>query len=580
MNKSTSASKFPFHFPAKYHVSFTRDTPRSFSKNRPKYLRSLEINPWRIELLRPMTRSLKHIKYASSIKSSFSKTEKNRTVDSLRPCIKTAKHIQILGVNHSFNAVTLANRNFSDLKSYSIQFLWKETLECFAKLRKAETIRITFQKMIMGPVMDPAQQIIEERHHLKRIVMKNLILEIPKASPKEMMELAGSIPKSANLHFELESLPLTFRVNEYEEELCKKIKSIKLRSLTNSYLNSMVSSAGFLRNLTHLHLGKSSSVGVLELNQHSNYSLFSKLDEFKGLKSLKLNLRFGGETFPALALQFFKQIKLPVGLEVFSLDLDGIEMKEGSSLKLADFKWIVWQIEQMEELKALRLNFGMSSVDKKSLNDFVSMLPKGLPKLEVLFTDIKVKEGEIYVHTDKVFEWVQSHPIVRNVQLDIPLINYFEMEKKKTFDYEMKHLGSLGLSISHEKVVVKDYFEDFLVFLAKQEGLKCLNLRMQKSWNYVKTMEMMNKYLGAMAKLEDLRIEFKEHEGREFEEVFCLKPLIKKVRWFSLVVHSKMNVRLFDELCKIVSKELADEGRKKGKILEISLNNAKLSSYL
>jgi len=304
--------------------------------------------------------------------------------------------------------------------------------------------------------------------------------------------------------------------------------------------------------------------------------LFSKLEEFKGLKSLKLNVKFGDQYFPGEALKFFKEIKLPVGLEVLELDLAGIEIKEESCLKVADFKWIFWQIEQMKELKALKLYFGMNSADKKSINDFVSLLPRELPKLEVLFTYIRVKEQENIIHTNRAFEWAQSHPIVRNVQLDLPLLNYVEIEKKKPFDYEMKHLESLGLSISHEEVVIKDYFEDFLVFLTRQVGLKRLNLRVETSYNYAKTMELINKYLQYLPKLGNLKIEFMEYEGNEFEGVLCLKPLMKKVGWFNLHVETKKNKKFYDEFSFVSRKLFDDEKHKKGKRLEISLNKTKL----
>jgi len=427
--------------------------------------------------------------------------------------------------------------------------------------------------MTMGPVLDVVGEICNEEESFKNIRVRNVIMGIPKASPSEMMRLAKMIPKQAHLHLELESLPLTFKIHEFKEELAQKIKSIRLRSLTNSYLKSMIESVDFLKNLSQLRLGNDNSVGVFELNPHTNYDLFSRLKDFKALKSLNLNLKLF-DPFCTQSLEFFQKVKLPLGLLVFSLGITGIPLGATRGVKVQDFQNLFGQIEKMKKLISLKLAFSFIGTDKNALNEFVSTLPRGLQKLKGLFIDVKA--GETLVHTDRVFDWARTHSQLENFEMDIPLINYLEVEKKVTFDYNMENLKRLNMSISHESVTIRDFFEDFLVFLSRQKKLKILTLKIKSSNKYRKTIEKLNKYLGNMPMLKHLNLEFKEFEARSFQNVLGLKLLMRKVKSFSLNLEDNKSEIKYEDLSSFVKKEFCDEIRSKGKGFRVLFNNGLL----
>jgi len=567
-------SKPTFHFPIDYHpATFNRDIPKSFAKNRPKYLRVLEIINPKNEQFKLIAKNIKHLKYVSNINSSFNKPFRNKSIELLPPCLKTVKHVKIVGIYYSNQAISRANRRFKNLKSYTLQFLFKKTLQTFKTLREVETLKLIYQKMTMGPVLDVVGEICHEEETFKNIRMKKLLLEIPKTSPSEMMRLARMIPKSTQLHLELESLPLTFKIDGFDEELAQKIRSIRLRSLTNSYLKSLIESVDFLKNLNHLRLGKNSSVGVFELNPHTNYDLFSRLKDFKALRSLNLNLKLF-EPFCTQSLEFFQKVKLPLGLLTFSLSIAGIPLGATRGIKVQDLQNLFGQIEKMKKLTSLRLAFGFAGTDKNALNEFVSALPRGLQKMKSLFVDIK--SGESMVHTDRVFEWARTHSHLEDFEMDIPLINYLEVEKKITFDYNMENLKRLSMSISHESVTMRDFFDDFLVFLSRQKKLKILTLKIKHSHKYRKTIEKLNKYLGNMQMLKYLNLEFKDFEAKDFMNVLGLKLLMSKVKSFSLNIEDDKTQIQYDNLSSFVKKEFENEIQKKGKGFRILFNNGLL----
>jgi len=471
---------------------------------------------------KPAPIKLRHLKYVSSLTSTFDKAFRRTMEKALRPCIKTIKNVKVSST-HSIKTIILLNRYLSDLKSFSLELRDIEAIESLRNLRKTETLKISFRTADRE-----VNKICEEENYFKRIAMKKLIFEAPKVTPEEIMKIAKLIPKSARLHFELEELSPGIGLKSFKDKLTRKIHGIRLKQPSNNSVDWLAQNTGSLmENLTHLHLGKEESIKKYELNQETNYTLFSKLGELKGLKSLKLNLKL---TFRFAivdeAMQFFKLFTLPVGLETLSLRLEGIVMKGRAAMKSDDFGWIFEQLGNLKELKALKLYFYVNTFCPKFWKDFVSQFPKGLPKLEILDAEVRMLNSETFIKPEGVFEWAHSHPMLRSVRLDIPFPDVFQ----EIFIEKIRCLERFSVSVAHLKTELKS-----IKFLANMEGLKYLNLKILKSNDFGKTLEIVNKYLSAIENLKGMKLKFVEAPSLW---LYYSQPRSKKGRIFSVGINS------------------------------------------
>jgi len=503
--------------------------------------------------------------------------------------MKTVQHVEVMSTFYSIKTLILANRYFSELKSYRLQLTSAEVLESFKTLRKTKILRISFQKRMsrMGQATEQKSEInkiCEEGEYLRRIGMKTLVLDVPNTIPSEMMEIAKLIPRSANVYFELVGLRKEGKINEEQAKLAEKVQGIKLKHLWNESIESMSQSVDFLKNLTHLHLGKDYAPGgrdddLFLLDRETNLSLFSKLRDLQRLKSLKVNMRLTGYYARRNeAFEFLDVLNFPAGLEVLSLGFENIDPTGRQAFMGRDFAKVFEQIGNLKELRALRLSFYIHPFCQRFWKDFVSLFPRGLPKLEILSTEVRRFDKTYNIYPDRVFEWVHSHPMLRNVRLDIPLLSCFEMDNKKMLDFKIKSLENLSVNIAREKMEQREAFDDLIKFWTEHEGLKCLALRITRYFNLAETFEILNKYLSALENLEDLKLEFEIHYEMDLEQLACLKPLMKKFRSFSLGMEIR-NVMSSNPYYRALKKVFADEIKNKKKGLEITLNRQSILSF-
>jgi len=554
-----------FRFPPPYFLDRRNDYPKSFSTNRPKYVRTLVIWNTDSSLNKPIPRNFKHLKYVSFLKSNFYKPLKDKIERTLLHSIKTIKHVQVSSTyNYSIRTLFLANKYFSNLKSYSLRYSQAKVLQSLKTLRRTETLRIS--SLNLG-------EIFKEGRNLKRIAVKKIVLEESKTNSLEMMKIAKLVPKSTRLHFELEELLQEADANEIKTKLTEKIGGIRLKQLSNNSLNSIAQIAEYWKNLTHLSLGKlDRRSGICKLNHDTNSRFFSKLGELTKLRSLKMDLNLTQFYISERPIELIKLLTLPIGLETLSLGLEGIVMKGKSALTRDDLSKVFDQIGRMKELKTLKLDFYMHYFCQELWEDFVSLFPKGLQKLEALSTEFGIWKSKGLIKIENVFGWVHSHPMLRSVRLDLSLLDSFELESKKIFDYKIRFLESFYVNIAHRKTEMREPFENLVEFLANHEGLKRLTLRVFKSDDFPKTLQILNKYLGAVKNLEDLRLEFVISDGTVLENFACLKPLMKKIKTFSLSVENRLTYYKNYQYCQAFKKLFADEIEIKRKGLNISFN--------
>ncbi len=116
-----SSQSFTFHFPPKYHpASFTNYILPSFSKTRPKYLRSLEITHPKTQFIRPTARNLKHVKYISALKATFNRNSRGKKIriEFFFLVSKLGKNVQITTFSNENSSIALINRSlFGDFSS-------------------------------------------------------------------------------------------------------------------------------------------------------------------------------------------------------------------------------------------------------------------------------------------------------------------------------------------------------------------------------------------------------------------------------------------------------------------------------
>jgi len=517
----------------------------------------------------PIPRNLKHLKYVSFLKSTFDEALEGKIGKVLLPWFKTLKNVQVLNAHYSIKTLILANKYFSDLKSYSLKSAHAKILQSLKTMRKTETLKIS--SLIKGT------EVCQEGKNLRRIAMKKMVLDLSETNLGEMMKIAKLMPKSTRLHFNLSALSSERHVNPYQAKLTERVDGIRLKQLSNSSLNSITQSTEyFMKSLTHLHLGKYSPgnarIGVGKLNLETTSIFFSKLGEFSKLRSLQMDLNLVLFYTTCGTIEILKLLTLPVGLETLSLGFEEILTKGRSALVGEDFHQIFDQIRKMKELKALKFHFYMHHFCQKLWEDFVRLFPQCLPKLEILSAEVRAFDLEVLIIPENVFEWVHSHPMLRSVRLDMPLLNLFGLDCQKAFDFRIKSLESLYINIAHRKTEMRESFEGLVRFLADHEGLKRLTLRVFKSDDFPKTLVILNKYLGAMENLKDLRLELVISDGTELEKISCLKPLMKKIKSFSLVIE-KRNPNDGNQYYKLLKRLFADEIKNKRKGLEIGFNH-------